>query len=60
MSSKLTPFASMSPEAIIRHWVKSARDNWKTTRYLFEKHDYVSALFFAHLYLEKLLKAHVV
>lgn len=50
----------MSPNDVVRHWVKSAKANWKTTRFLFEKRDYVSALFFAHLYLEKLLKAHVV
>lgn len=51
--------ASMTPDEIVQHWVKSAKDAWRTTRYLFEKRDYVSALFFAHLYLEKLLKAHV-
>ena len=50
----------MTPDQIAQHWVKSAKDAWRTTGHLFEKHDYASALFFAHLYLEKLLKAHVV
>lgn len=50
----------MPPEEIVAHWVKSAKDTWRTTQHLFEKRDYVHALFFAHLYLEKLLKAHVV
>lgn len=59
MPSSTNPPNSMTPEQIVQHWVKSAKDSWKTSRYLFDKPDYVSALFFAHLYLEKLLKAHV-
>lgn len=36
------------------------QERWKTVRHLFDQRDYVHALFFAHLYLEKLLKALVV
>ena len=59
MSNSIPP-VSLSPEQIVQHWVKSAKDTWRTTQHLFEKREYVAALFFAHLYLEKLLKAHVV
>lgn len=59
MPNSIQP-AAMTPDQIVRHWVKSAKNAWRTTGYLFEKRDYASALFFAHLYLEKLLKANIV
>jgi len=42
---------------MVRYWLKTASTDWKTAHHLFEKRDYVNALFFGHLYLEKLLKA---
>jgi HEPN domain-containing protein len=39
------------------YWLKSAREDWKVARHLFEKGDYSHALFFGHLVLEKVLKA---
>lgn len=42
---------------MIAYWNKSASDDWRTTHHLFDKRDYVESLFFAHLYIEKLLKA---
>ena len=50
----------MTPQEMVSYWHKSAADDWKTVRNLFAKRDYVKALFFGHLYLEKLLKALVV
>jgi HEPN domain-containing protein len=50
----------MTQQEIIQHWIKSAKHDWKTVHHLFDQRDYVYALFFAHLYLEKLLKALVV
>ncbi len=44
----------------IRYWTISAADDWKAVQRLFETRHYPQALFFAHLYLEKLLKALIV
>lgn len=60
MPNATNPPNSMTPEQIVQHWSQSAKDAWRTTGYLFDKRDYASALFSAHLYLEKLLKAHIV
>lgn len=60
MPNATTPPSSMTKQDIVRYWVKSAKSDWKTVRHLFDQRDYVHALFFAHLYLEKLLKALVV
>jgi len=50
----------MEPKEIAQYWVTSAKDDRKAAQNLFDKRDYVHALFFAHLYLEKLLKALIV
>jgi HEPN domain-containing protein len=50
----------MNVNEIIDYWLASAKDDWKAATHLHEKGDYSHALFFAHLYLEKLLKAAVV
>jgi len=50
----------MEPREIVQHWITSARESWHTTQSLFDKEEYVSALFFAHLFLEKLLKGLIV
>jgi len=44
----------------IKYWTTSAAHDWKAVRHLFETRHYPQALFFAHLYLEKLLKALIV
>jgi HEPN domain-containing protein len=45
---------------MVNYWLKTAADDWKTSQPLFSKREYVNALFFGHLYLEKLLKAFIV
>jgi HEPN domain-containing protein len=50
----------METNEIVLYWITTAEDDWHTVQNLFDKHDYVKALFFGHLYLEKLLKALIV
>ena len=50
----------MNINEIIKYWMTSARDDQRVSLHLYEKGDYVYTLFFAHLFLEKLLKALVV
>lgn len=50
----------MQSKKVIEYWFNSAKDDQKVAKHLFEKKDYTYALFFGHLYLEKLLKALVV
>jgi len=47
----------MTREENIAYWLKSAATDWTVAEHLVEKRDYGYALFFGHLYLEKLLKA---
>jgi HEPN domain-containing protein len=47
----------MTREQKVNYWVVSAENDWRVVGHLFEKEDYPYALFFAHLSLEKLLKA---
>lgn len=42
----------------IEYWKTSAYKSWRASQHLFEKSDFVESLFFAHLTLEKCLKAH--
>jgi HEPN domain-containing protein len=49
--------ATMTPQEMVDYWLITADHSWKTAQDLFEKRDYVDALFYGHLYLEKLLKA---
>jgi HEPN domain-containing protein len=44
----------------VDYWRASALSDWKAARALFEKRRYPQALFFGHLYLEKMLKAVIV
>lgn len=44
----------------IKYWATTAAKDWGAATHLFEKGDYLHSLFFAHLVLEKLLKAHFV
>jgi len=50
----------MQSKKVTAYWLNSAKDDWKVAKHLFEKKDYTYALFFGHLYIEKLLKALVV
>jgi HEPN domain-containing protein len=50
----------MDVSEIVRYWLATAADDLVAARHLFESQDYTHALFFGHLYLEKLLKAQVV
>lgn len=41
----------------IAYWLKSAEDDWLVSQHLFKNGDYSYSLFFAHLTIEKTLKA---
>lgn len=42
----------------IQYWKRTAADSWLSTQALFDANRYVESVFWAHLTLEKLLKAH--
>ena len=48
----------MNKQDHIDYWQRTANSDWTASEHLFEKGDYLQSLFFAHLVLEKLLKAH--
>ena len=48
----------MNKRDYIDYWVQTAEKDWKATEHLCDKGDYLQSLFFAHLVLEKLCKAH--
>lgn len=48
----------MTKEEHIAHWKITADKDWKAVQHLLKSKDYVHALFFTHLVLEKLCKAH--
>lgn len=48
----------MNKQDYIQYWQKTAEKDWIAVEHLYEKGDYLQSLFFAHLVLEKLLKAH--
>ena len=48
----------MTKEDHIKYWVDSAQKDWEAVESLFVSKNYLHALFFAHLLLEKLAKAH--
>jgi len=47
----------MTKEEKVAYWLESAQNDWMVAGHLFDKGDYSYALFFAHLTLEKTLKA---
>jgi HEPN domain-containing protein len=51
--------AMIDIEGQIRHWRESSREDWAAAGDMVERGHYRHGLFFAHLALEKLLKAHV-
>jgi|ERR1022692_4856951 AbiV family abortive infection protein len=48
----------MTKKEFIQYWVDSAQKDWQASEVLYKGKSYVHALFFAHLTLEKLSKAH--
>jgi len=48
----------MDKNGHISYWKKSFFKSWIVSNHLFEKSDFVESLFFAHLAVEKLIKAH--
>ena len=50
----------MDIKEVIHYWLTSAEDDIRVARHLQDAGDYPQALFFGHLYLEKILKALVV
>ena len=48
----------MTKEDYINHWVNTAQYDWTGTEHAFGTKDYIHSLFWAHLVLEKLAKAH--
>ncbi|MBI4930486.1 MAG: HEPN domain-containing protein [Bacteroidetes bacterium] len=47
----------MNKQQHIVYWLESAEKDWEVMNYLMKGRKYVHALFFGHLYLEKLAKA---
>jgi HEPN domain-containing protein len=50
----------MNKSDYIEYWKITASKDWDAVGHLFKKGDNIHSLFFAHLVLEKLLKAHLV
>ena len=48
----------MTKEDYIKYWVETASKDWTATQTMFKGRVYVHALFWTHLVLEKLCKAH--
>lgn len=51
---------AMTKSEYVNYWATIADKDWIAVGHLFEKGDYLHSLFFAHLVLEKMLKAHFV
>lgn len=47
----------MTKQEHIDYWTDTARKDWRTVQNMFKSKDYLPALFFSHLHLEKLCKA---
>ena len=48
----------MNKADYIRYWTETAEQEWSSAQVLFAAGNYLNALFFAHLTIEKLSKAH--
>ena len=48
----------MTKQEHIDYWVKTAEKDWKAVMDLFKSKNYLQCLFWAHLVIEKLMKAH--
>jgi len=51
-------YNNLTKQQHINYWVETAAKDWMAVDGLFSSKNYVQALFWAHLVLEKLLKAH--
>lgn len=47
----------MTRDALIKHWLESAQDNFQSMENMFSNGEFVWSLFVGHLCIEKLLKA---
>jgi len=47
----------LTKEEHIKYWVNTAKRDWKAIQHMFATKDYMPALFFSHLHLEKYCKA---
>ena len=48
----------MTKEDHVNYWIDTAQKDWAAVESLFDSKNYLHSLFFAHLVLEKLAKAH--
>jgi|GEM_PF-2625976 HEPN domain-containing protein len=48
----------MGKREIVNHWLHTAERDWRSVALLYEGKQYVHALFFCHLVIEKILKAY--
>jgi HEPN domain-containing protein len=48
----------MTKEQYVEYWIDTAKNDWSTSETLFVAGHYLHCLFFAHLTLEKIAKAH--
>ena len=48
----------LTKEEHIKYWVNGSKRDWRTVKHMFTTKDFLPALFFSHLLLEKLCKAH--
>jgi HEPN domain-containing protein len=48
----------MTKEQYIDYWINTSEEDWQTVEVLFKTRRYLHCLFWAHLVLEKLAKAH--
>ena len=49
---------AMNKEEHIKYWIATSASDWKAVQQLVKGKNYVQSLFFAHLVLEKILKAY--
>ncbi len=54
------PKEKINIKKVIDYWIKSARHDFETAKFLFQGKRYPECLFFCHLMIEKILKALVV
>jgi AbiV family abortive infection protein len=50
----------MNTKIVVDYWRENAQDAFETAQQLYEGKKYHHALFFSHLYLESIIKAHIV
>ena len=47
----------MTKQEHIDYWLDTAKKDWRTVQNMYKTKDFVTALFFTHLHLEKICKA---